>query len=1066
MSRTCFLYRGEQAWRLELETSAVCEDLGLEVRDGSVLARWKDNTVCFSDTARLGPWKIRTCVCEKLCLYERPEPWIFGRDQLTGHDPSLSRRHFRLEKDCLHDESLNGTFVNGLRVKQTTIRPGTQILCGTAAFLVLPECIVSSVPLHLPAYQPLHARPCRPPQSAPLVLPVPQCQELRLESGPSALPQPRTSLFQTAGPALMIGLSSLAAAGTNRLLNPAHAESSYAALLSAGSMAVAFLAYGFINARLQKQNRLKDNAARQEGYSRYLQELEDEVQKRLDDQLALCHTLREQLESLTPDLCLSLSDQPLALPCGQLLSPLAQAEEPRISYAERESVWVRRLQKARSRLAVQAPRFQILQEGERFWLPPAKGKAEGLLALHLWLGGLKPGSVYAQGLELPDWLKHSTLLAGQPESAELVFCQSEEIASHTTRAVLYAGPKALPGFSVLEDPLQPAPDWEKLRTLRRQSLARTPRPFSWQEVFPLPLSDLTSLRRKQVNLQIQVCQNGQPLTIDFAEEAAGPHALIAGTTGSGKSEFLTSVLLQLAARNDPAFLQWILIDFKGGAFAGCFSHMSHTAGLITNLAESDVLRFEKSLRFEIEKREQKLRQLLRDHPYESAHIDTWNRLYPKTPMSHLFIIVDEFAQLKSRLPSSMQFIKELARIGRSIGLHLILATQKPSGIVDEQIWSNSRLKVCFQVHSAADSREVIGCDKASQAMQPGSGWLLIGSADSPQPFASLYTKQNLQEAAGTLVETDADYHPLEVSQETVLHHVSDRILQHEALPRWIVHPPLSRMELSGAPAFADRPEKQDIQPLAFVRGSCIEVLFASRIELNAVREAFADEFPLLEALEPEQRLRLWQAESQKGTVTVLLQVFSRQDLPLIQRLQKIPWIRLVLLSQQAFPFLPPAAWKIACASATREERRAFLGGLGPAAEEGSVFVSDGQGVYAGRLREGGKPVPFVWRAPKTGFLAGLKLAGLEPVWLQQKQPVRLIGPGPYPSGAGFIRLQGWSPKTGWPPDPVLWCGPGLDKALREAGQRGVFEDYGAGMLFIEHQRLPLACLGEPEGEPV
>lgn len=223
---------------------------------------------------------------------------------------------------------------------------------------------------------------------------------------------------------------------------------------------------------------------------------------------------------------------------------------------------------------------------------------------------------------------------------------------------------------------------------------------------------------------------------DIHEKEHGPHGLVAGTTGSGKSETLLSYLVSLSVNYHPHYVGFVIIDYKGGGMANDIEGLPHLLGTITNLDESDIHRALVSIKSEL-----KRRQRLFDK-YKLNHIDAYQKLYAQggaeEPLPHLILVVDEFAELKSDQPEFMKEIISAARIGRSLGLHLILATQKPSGVVDEQIWSNSRFKLCLKVSTPEDSREVIKRSDASYITLPGRGYMQIGNDELFELFQSGY----------------------------------------------------------------------------------------------------------------------------------------------------------------------------------------------------------------------------------------------------------------------------------------------------------------------------------------
>ena len=210
---------------------------------------------------------------------------------------------------------------------------------------------------------------------------------------------------------------------------------------------------------------------------------------------------------------------------------------------------------------------------------------------------------------------------------------------------------------------------------------------------------------------VGIGSNGEPLVLDVHEKRHGPHGLIAGMTGSGKSEFIMTYILSLAVTYAPDEVAFVLIDYKGGGMANAFADLPHVAGTMTNLDGAAVNRSLVSIQSELKRRQGIFNQAAVATGTSNIDIYKYQSMYRegvvKEPLPHLLIISDEFAELKSQQPEFMSQLVSAARIGRSLGVHLILATQKPSGVVDDQIWSNSRFRVCLKVQEKADSMEVI-----------------------------------------------------------------------------------------------------------------------------------------------------------------------------------------------------------------------------------------------------------------------------------------------------------------------------------------------------------------------
>jgi len=215
--------------------------------------------------------------------------------------------------------------------------------------------------------------------------------------------------------------------------------------------------------------------------------------------------------------------------------------------------------------------------------------------------------------------------------------------------------------------------------------------------------------------------------------ADGPHALIAGTTGSGKSELLRTMVLALAASCPPDRLALVLVDFKGGGAFDAVDQLPHVAGLITDLEENLVSRAVSSLRAELHRREHLFRKLgVSDYPQAAAA--------SAEPLARLVVVIDEFAVLATEYPELMTSLVDLAARGRSLGMHLVLATQRPSGVVDQKIRANTNLRIALRVQDAHDSLDVVGVPDAAEIDRtaPGRAIVSIGG-DRPIVVQTAYS---------------------------------------------------------------------------------------------------------------------------------------------------------------------------------------------------------------------------------------------------------------------------------------------------------------------------------------
>ncbi|WP_291288263.1 type VII secretion protein EssC [Enorma sp.] len=239
---------------------------------------------------------------------------------------------------------------------------------------------------------------------------------------------------------------------------------------------------------------------------------------------------------------------------------------------------------------------------------------------------------------------------------------------------------------------------------------------------------------RTIEAPIGVDAQGSLSLLNLHEKVHGPHGLVAGTTGSGKSEFLITYILSMCVNYPPDQVAFVLIDYKGGGLAGAFDNervvLPHLAGTITNLDGAAISRSLVSIKSELKRRQDAFNRA-REATGEATmdiykYLSYYRRGVLTEPLPHLIIIADEFAELKQQEPEFMDELVSAARIGRSLGVHLILATQKPSGVVNDQIWSNSRFKVCLKVADVADSKEMIRRPDAAAIKEAGRYYLLVG----------------------------------------------------------------------------------------------------------------------------------------------------------------------------------------------------------------------------------------------------------------------------------------------------------------------------------------------------
>lgn len=309
-----------------------------------------------------------------------------------------------------------------------------------------------------------------------------------------------------------------------------------------------------------------------------------------------------------------------------------------------------------------------------------------------------------------------------------------------------------------------------------------------------------------------------PVEIDLRRD--GPHALVSGTTGSGKSEFLQTLICGLALAHPPERLNFLLVDYKGGAAFGRCASLPHTVGLVTNLDASEVHRTLISLNAELERRMRALRDV--------GHSDAVSAQLAGHDLASLVIVIDEFAALTREVPGFVDGVVDIAQRGRSLGLHLVLATQRPRGVISDAVRANTNLRISLRTADSDDSIDVIGDDRASRipVSLPGRAVIRVGTEPGPMVQTG-FVGQRVVPATTVTVEGFSIRQPIETHHGTLTSDidvvVESALAAHGTRPAprrpWCDplrshYPSVDRTQPAVVPlGIADRPECQDHVPV-------------------------------------------------------------------------------------------------------------------------------------------------------------------------------------------------------------------------------------------------------------
>lgn len=767
--------------------------------------------------------------------------------------PLLSNMHAYFSNDekdwFIHDcLSKNGTYLNSRRIKTSKLKDADEICMANLRFfffhnflLINQRMISDFVPFTL-SYKSSGAwsiQDKRMEIEHPIL-------KMEIEMPVSAYSQKKPHLFHSIGSSFSILISSLLFSILRYWMEPESIDQLKTMMMTSGSMFLAFFSYGIWNHKQRiKEISLNENK-RKELYLSYLQEKKCEIWG--------CRQVFLEQEEKLKDQCLKWNENTYGIKhplwMGKQKGQWIEIQHSKLSYSQKEDELVQKVNNEINEWEKPILRNQFLQRNKKNVLL----KEDNDLPLILFVQWLwqKPSKEEKWVWIDPDLKKTDRLFS-------LAYCQ-------LNRMRLLA--RSLEEWNILKKHLDPSYEyilcsrikdcsWKKEATWiyysqaleKKESYFERIRSYIDHRKIPIQRNQMENFtldwQNPKASLRVDIgtsCE-GTKIFLDFKDGKQGPHGIVAGMTGSGKSEWLSSVLMKLLLKNNPDQLQYILIDFKGGAFGQAFYMYPHCAGMVTNLEEHSINRWMQSMEFEIKKRQRILRDFLQENQNAIAHVDFYN-LYKEKPISHLFVIFDEYAEFKSQYPDCAIRVKEMARIGRSLGIHLLICTQKPMGVIDEQIWSNSSFQVCLKVNSEADSREVIHDGKAAYLKQAGQ-FILFADQKYAEGKGDYLHEKIFDSKHPVWCEVDENDQMIvskEYETQSILEWCSQQIFAQKKKRRWILCPDLLEQESMKALLKIDDPSHQRQVDYEMKKGEKMYLYWSNEMELKLFLSSFVAQY--------------------------------------------------------------------------------------------------------------------------------------------------------------------------------------------------------------------------------
>lgn len=636
--------------------------------------------------------------------------------------PGVSRFHLQIENGLLKDlNSLNGTFVNQKRIQQCTLSMQDEITFSNIRLIYLKTHIVLDMvdnpypSRENPVLECVHC-------ANTLHVKYPEIKKWDIQM-PQSLPDLRKqNLMQAIGPSLMIASSGVISSLVVSALQNQEAKNIFLSMISSLTMSFTFLLYGLYNRNYQYRISLQKKSESKALYEMYLKQMSTQIISYYQEFEKQMHLFIEKYVQTFEHVI----DGQIYI--GNRKGNYALINEREIPYENALDELVALRNQCLNLLRKTCLEPVFLKEHEIAWLEMDMQDVCVLFENYLWYSKNKRTWLWLQPFDDMQrvLLNPYFSLCEKTTSDKIVVTTDPFSIPDSYYCLIYVSrqePSFLYDYHIQTIALYP------LKEEQRRFIGKVQNIDFYEE-----LIHSSPKRNEKYCMCVPVGMNekGQIVYMDFRK--LGPHGLVAGMTGYGKSEFISFLLMMLIWNNSPTYFQYILIDFKGGAFGQPFYDFKHCAGIVTNLDLQSMDRFFQSMNYELEKRQKLFLKA------KVSDIDAYNEA---NTLSHLWIFVDEFAQLKLKFPQCMSQLQEIARIGRSLGVHLVLSTQKPAGVIDEQVWSNTTWKVCFHVSSKQDSREVLQIEDAYTLKNPGDA--ILQSGVDRFDFRSFYLQERVDE---------------------------------------------------------------------------------------------------------------------------------------------------------------------------------------------------------------------------------------------------------------------------------------------------------------------------------